>query len=315
MQENTMYTKNNSVGVIVGRFQTPYLHDGHRKLIDTAMKNHYKVLIFIGVSSTKNTIRDPLDYDTRMMMIASYVSRQMETCIVEIIPIHDNQHDHVWSANLDKEIQNRIKHNDSVVLYGGRDSFVGGYTGGYRSVLINEVPDVSATDIRNRSCIARDTESFRHGMIYASQQQYPIAYQTVDIAVINDNDEILMIQKEGDDYEYRFVGGFSDPNSPSLEYDARRELQEECGVNVNIGVAHYVSSRLIDDWRYKNNKNCKIKTAFFVAKHLWGNASPMSEITKCEWIHISMLSKNVVDEHLALASDLEHWFLHNKNKL
>ena len=53
-------TKNNSVGVIVGRFQTPYLHEGHCKLIDTAMKNHYKVLIFIGVSSTKNTIRDTL---------------------------------------------------------------------------------------------------------------------------------------------------------------------------------------------------------------------------------------------------------------
>jgi bifunctional NMN adenylyltransferase/nudix hydrolase len=180
--------------------------------------------------------------------------------------------------------------------------------------LINEVPDVSATDIRNRSCIARDSDSFRYGVIYASQQQYPIAYQTVDIAVINDNDEILMIQKEGDGEQYRFVGGFSDPKSPTLEHDAHRELQEECGINVNIGVAHYVSSRLIDDWRYKNNKNCKIKTAFFVANHLWGNASPMSEITKCKWIDVSMLSENVVDEHLSLVSDLEHWLRHNKNK-
>lgn len=51
-----------SVGVIVGRFQTPYLHEGHTKLIDEVIKKHTNTVIFIGCNSLDANKRYPLEY-------------------------------------------------------------------------------------------------------------------------------------------------------------------------------------------------------------------------------------------------------------
>jgi bifunctional NMN adenylyltransferase/nudix hydrolase len=271
--------------------------------------NHKKVILFLGVSPVIGTTKDPLDFTTRKLMIQEHYPD------INIAPLPDHRSDSNWSRMIDSRIR-EIFPIGSVILYGGRDSFLPHYHGHFPTSELEQTVYVSGTEIRKQvSEEIKSSHLWRAGAIYQAYNQYPVSYQTVDIAVIAHTDEILMIQKEGDGEKYRFVGGFSDPQSPTLEHDAYRELKEECGINLNTGVAHYVSSRLIDDWRYKNNKNCKIKTAFFVAKHLWGKASPMSEITECKWIHVSMLSKNVVDEHLSLVSDLEHWLRHNKNKL
>jgi len=42
--------KYSDVGIIVGRFQVHKLTEAHFKLIDTVLKRHKKVIIFLGVS-------------------------------------------------------------------------------------------------------------------------------------------------------------------------------------------------------------------------------------------------------------------------
>jgi nicotinamide mononucleotide adenylyltransferase len=57
------------VGVIVGRFQTHYLHEGHLDLISHVLENHSQVIIMLGISRKQNSKRNPLDFATRKLMI------------------------------------------------------------------------------------------------------------------------------------------------------------------------------------------------------------------------------------------------------
>jgi len=54
-------------GLVLGRFQG--LHKGHQALIDIALENCRKVLVFIGSSNSSGTLRDPFDYELRLAML------------------------------------------------------------------------------------------------------------------------------------------------------------------------------------------------------------------------------------------------------
>ena len=54
-------------GLVLGRFQG--LHKGHQALIDTALNNCRKVLVFIGSSDKSGTLRNPFTYELRETMI------------------------------------------------------------------------------------------------------------------------------------------------------------------------------------------------------------------------------------------------------
>ncbi len=57
------------VGVIVGRFQVPDLHQAHRDLIEKVISQHQKTIIFLGLSPCKSTRNNPLDFEARKNMI------------------------------------------------------------------------------------------------------------------------------------------------------------------------------------------------------------------------------------------------------
>jgi len=57
------------IGVIVGRFQTPFLHEGHWEIINYVTYKHPRVFVFLGQSPLKCTQNDPLDFNTRRAMI------------------------------------------------------------------------------------------------------------------------------------------------------------------------------------------------------------------------------------------------------
>lgn len=51
------------LSVIIGRFQTPHLHEGHKRLLEEAKRLSSDVLILIGVSAAVGTDKNPLDYE------------------------------------------------------------------------------------------------------------------------------------------------------------------------------------------------------------------------------------------------------------
>ena len=285
-------TKATDVGVIVGRFQVNELHEAHVDLITSVLNKHDRVLVFLGNSTIRNTLNNPLDYRARRTMIADKFPT------VEIHYINDNPSDTAWTKNLDKLIGEQLLPMQTVTLYGSRDSFLKCYTGKYTTCELEATTFISGTEVRRRVCNNYPpTADYRAGMIAATAYRFPTAFQTVDIAVVNDKGELLLARKP-EEKKWRFIGGFSDPVSVSLEEDAKREVQEEAGVEV--GNITYLGSTLINDWRYRGEID-KIKTALFVAKYVFGKPEGADDVAEVKWVSINNLTKNdIVETHHVL---------------
>jgi bifunctional NMN adenylyltransferase/nudix hydrolase len=241
----------------------------------------------LGNSIIRNTTSNPLDYRARRAMIADKFPN------VEIHYINDNPSDVAWSKNLDKLISEQLMPLQTVTLYGSRDSFLKGYSGKYNTCELEATTFISGTEVRRRvSNNYPPTADYRAGMIAATAYRYPTAFQTVDIAVVNDKREILLARKP-EEKKWRFIGGFSDPRSTSLEADAKREVTEEASIEVDD--ITYLGSTLIDDWRYRGEQD-KIKTAFFVAKYIYGKPEGADDIAEVKWVPIGTgLSKDNIE--------------------
>jgi len=275
------------VGIIVGRFQVNELHEAHIDLINSVIQKHDRVLLFLGNSIIRNTTSNPLDYRARRAMIADKFPN------VEVHYINDNPSDAAWSKSLDKQIGEQLLPLQSVTLYGSRDSFLKAYSGKFNVCELEATTFISGTEVRRRVCNNYPpTADYRAGMIAATAYRYPTAFQTVDIAVVNDKGEILLARKP-EEKKWRFIGGFSDPRSTSLEVDAKREVTEEASIEVDD--ITYLGSTLIDDWRYRGEQD-KIKTAFFVAKYIYGKPEGADDIAEVKWVPIGTgLSKDNIE--------------------
>lgn len=289
MKEKTDKT---DVGVIVARFQLHELHEAHKDLINSVRKNHERVIIFLGLAPLKNTLKNPLEFKHRKSMIEDDFKD------VEVHYVDDNRDDTIWSKNLDKQISKWLNPNQTVTLYGSRDSFLNHYHGKFNTCELESEYFVSATEVRKKIMNSYPpTKDFRAGLIAATGLKYPTAFQTVDVVVINDKNEVLLVKKP-DETKWRFIGGFSDPRSNSLEEDASREVREETGIE--ISKPKYIGSTLIDDWRYRG-ENDKIKTALFVAKYVFGKPEGADDVEAAKWFQLNKLtSEDIVPEHKVL---------------
>lgn len=247
-----------NVGVIVGRFQVAELHEEHRRVIDLVYNRHPMTIIFLGVSSFKTSKNNPLDFEARRSMLAE----AYPNAIILFLP--DYPSDNKWSAELDNQINSIVGYNSVVTLYGGRDSFIKHYTGKFPTKEIKPERYVSGEECRSHlgESIKR-SKDFRHGVIWATQNQYTRVFPTVDITVLYE-DKILVAKKK-EENKYRFIGGFVEASATSLEDEATRELYEESSLKVPNESLKYVCSYNVPDWRTYGQKE-KIITTFFLSK-------------------------------------------------
>lgn len=276
------------VGIVVGRFQIHALHDAHKGLIDFVRSRHDRVIIFLGLSPVRGTISNPLDFRARAAMLREVYSD------VEVLYIEDCKYDSDWSKKLDSQIVRQLNPHQGAMLYGSRDSFISHYTGRYKTTELESKTFVSGTEVRRQvSNGYKPTCDYRAGVIAGAFQRFPTAFQTVDIAVVNSHTKEILLVRKPEDRKWRFIGGFSDPKSPSLEADARREVHEETGVEV--GDPKYVGSTRIDDWRYRGGPDC-IKTAIFLAEYTFGRPQGADDVAEARWFPIATLSKENIEE-------------------
>ena len=114
-------------------------------------------------------------------------------------------------------------------------------------------------------------------MFLAQLMRYPTSYTTVDVAIMDDDRKSIWLGKKKGEKQYRFIGGFSDPRSESLEADAKRETLEE--THIVLSEPEYLLSTLIDDWRYRNSRD-KIKTTFWIGDRIGGDPRPDDDIVE-----------------------------------
>jgi bifunctional NMN adenylyltransferase/nudix hydrolase len=289
------------IGVIVGRFQVPELHEAHVKLIDEVRSRHKKCIICVGIAPTLNTKRDPLDYANRYAMINAIYGGE-----VVIVPILDVKSDYGWSGNLDSLIRS-IHPNGSICLYGGRDSFIKHYFGKFDCYEFPIHDYRPGTQIREEvgKKIIGNSINFRKGIIYATQNKYPVVYPVVDIAVVDldkSKVRVLLGRKKGE-VKFRFPGGFVNLGETFKEA-CFRELQEEAG-DIEVRNLQYISSYCVDDWRYKGSGDYII-SAFHSVDYKCGDVVAGDDLEKVKWVGINdfYFQECLIIDHIPMYEDL-----------
>ena len=285
------------VAVIVGRFQTSHLTNGHRELIDYVLEQkHNLVLIILGKTPMGiPTKRNPLDVDARNRMIEeTYLGSdlikdtQVMVTWIEDIPGSDQQ----WSERLDKVISD-VAGNRNVVVYGSRDSFIDHYHGKYNTCEYKQKVFTSASEVRQAlGKEIRNSEAWRAGVVWATQNQFDKVLPTVDVAILDKRDgEFNLVLGKKKIYDgYMFIGGFADPTKDiSFEETARREVLEETKLQLGDDF-RYLGSFKVDDYRYRNEID-KIITSFFLVDVLSGNAIASDDIDSIHTVKLDHLKE------------------------
>lgn len=294
------------VGVVIGRFQVDNLHQGHRYIINNALQNHRKVIVFLGVPPICGTRINPLDYPTRERMIRA------EFPDVFVLPLRDCQSDEKWSAQVDDLIQRVVPNVKNAVLYGGRESFVPHYCGRFKAVEIESgIGYNSATEERKEiGKIVRSSADFRAGIIYATQNAFPHVRACVDIALIKE--ELLdathsgqqktiqvyniLLGRKDNETKWRLPGGMADPEEP-YHHAACRELGEETGIMLQRDLFEYITSAPVRDWRFKKVEEISLTTTLFMVKHQWGAPRAGDDLAEVRWFSLEEAPKVISDTH------------------
>lgn len=286
-----METKSYSIGVLVGRFQVHELHDAHHYVIKQVVDNHKKVILFLGVTRTSSTKKNPLDFETRKRMIQKHYPD------ITIIALPDFGDDKRWSLEMDKRIREIYPIGD-VLMYGGRDSFIPYYKRGgglFDCKELDQYTFVSGTEVRKIvSEQVKESSDFRAGVIYQSYNQYPKVHPSIDLVPFNDDETKILLAKKPNEDGWRFIGGFAIPSDMSYEHTAKRKFMDEAGVCVEVEDIRYVTSLRVDDWRYRSEED-KILTILFKCKYNLGRIEPSQEISELRWFDLKWIRDSWYD--------------------
>ena len=293
------------VGVIVGRFQVPELHEAHKELIDSVRARHPRVIIVLGMSVVQGTRNNPLDFAARKQMLQEVYSD------IDVVYIKDSKSDELWSRKLDEVVRDLIGPSMTAVLYGSRGSFISAYHGSFKTLELEATRFISGTEVRAQiSKKAKPSYDWRAGAIWQAFNQFPKVWATVDGAVMNG--DMVLLGRKFPERNFRFIGGFSDGASQSYEDDIVREIQEETELLVHD--VRYIGSVKIDDWRYRGEVDC-IKTMFFVAEMNPGQepkaADDIAEVRWFDWRELQ--ESDIEKEHVPLLIRLK-LFLGNRKE-
>lgn len=287
------------VGVIVGRFQVPELHEAHVALIQTVCDHHDKVLVLLGVSPLRATQSNPLDFEARKQMILEAFPH------VSVLYIKDSVSDEAWGKKLDEIVGDFLTPSQTAVLYGSRDSFMGHYGGRYPMQELESETFVSGREVRRAVArrSVRASADFRAGVVWAAFNRFDTSFPTVDVGLFDETGSRILLGQKADETMWRLFGGFGDPKSPSYEVDARREVEEESGVAITE--PEYIGSCIIDDWRYRGERDC-IKTLLFRAKLMYGAPRPGDDIATVRWFVVADLNieRDIMPAHRPLVAAL-----------
>jgi len=286
--------KSKDLGVAIGRFQIPELHEGHVGLLDKVSEAHEQMLILVGHNTIRFNTDDPYPFHIRKQMLESRYPR------ATILPLMDspvsNEH---WSKTVDQKVAS-VSENGQALLYGSRDSFIPKYSGQFQTVELPELKNVSATEVR--ALIGTeivDDPLFRKGWLSAILSQYSVTDPTVDMAIHTPDFAQVLLGRRGEGSPLRFFGGFVDPEDESCEAAAGRERVEEA-MGIEVAVPRYIATQRIKDPRYGKSRY-GVMTTFFAMEYQSGTPEAGDDMGLTHWCELDEhLLRLVAPEHIIL---------------
>jgi bifunctional NMN adenylyltransferase/nudix hydrolase len=281
----------NKLAVIVGRFQSEAVCDTMDDFISQLLSDGNDILILLGLSPIQATKQNPLDFETRKLMLREKYVLDINEGRLHIGYVKDARDDNSWSDSLDEQIERFIKKQGGetqTMVYGGEHTMVRDYNGKYAArplpteIYVNE--EAGGNQVPSS---VKATKEFRQGVLWAVKSRYPTAYSTVDVAVF-DGDKLLLARKPNED-KYRFIGGFVDPREKFIK-SAKREVKEEA--NIGVKNVEYVDSFVVDDWRYRREAD-SITTTLFTADYDEGIPRAQDDIESLMWFDMNTACRGV----------------------
>ena len=302
------------IGVIIGRFQTPYLHAGHKAIIDHVISKNDTVVILVGDRASPATETNPMDFDTRRYMIREYLANvnmagiNRNEKMIAVAKIMDCETNEEWVRNVDRLI-GAFEVGFGATLYCGRDGFAPHYInhgGKYKVEIVSfGNDDITATSIRE-SCgkLGSMNEDNRIGIVKAMQNMWPRHYLTVDMALLSPDDSSIVVAKKKFDKAYRFPGGFVEMNEP-LVIAAGREMYEETKL-ISEHSWKLVKEFIIPDWRIRDTKKVTHRTYLMVGKAMvYTRPTASDDVSMAEWKKLTELKpEDFIPNHQALFAEL-----------
>jgi bifunctional NMN adenylyltransferase/nudix hydrolase len=307
----------NSTGVIVARFQTDELHEGHKKLITHVVMRNKHVLIFLGVGRTPNNATNPLTFKVRAEMVLDYVDSmsnnvpEFSTVTFQALELVNERYNDAWSKKLDGLIEEHAIYPDDVTLYSGRDGFAPYYTGDYNVEVVNFGVDHSSSTRREELVHNPRYHSadWRAGVIYAMNTKHFQTYRTVDMALIYDPGgmdpmEVLLVRKPNET-KWRFPGGFvEEEKNETFAQAAARELYEETGARSEDPWELIQDFPMPDEWRIKNQKGVSHSTMLLKGWAMTRHAEAADDVADARWcILVDVVQRRdslIMEEHRPL---------------
>lgn len=300
-------------GVIVARFQTPYLTEAHINILRAVHKKHNKVLVVLGVRPALPSNINPLSFDLREPMVKEFLPNAI------VVPLSDNRDDTSWSDSLDDLIR-LVTANGKATLYAGRTGFQEHYMGKYEVVTLRLdciSPGISSTKIRNAiSPEQYKATHFRAGVIYAYQQLPPQTLLTVDMAVFNSDGDKVLLGRKSKEGQFRFPGGMYDASDGTFAKAASRELREETGISIEVSTWNWLGDFDVQDWRSADDPNRTWHTMFFATKLPWGDTiRPGDDLAEVRWVTFDTFDykTHLVSEHWPLWERLQTYVQEQHN--
>jgi bifunctional NMN adenylyltransferase/nudix hydrolase len=289
--------ESDSIGVLVARFQTPVLLDGHREVLEKFLAtSHSSHMLVLGIPATKATMSNPFDFNSRKRLVQKEYGDRMK-----IVYIKDCNNDGEWSHQLD-DLIDAFHGGAKSTIYGMEESVIKRYCGVHYVVGLETTAYTNWQEwCKSQNRMSYDLESWMQGVAWATQQRYPTAYATVDCAIFDDDSmtRLWMARKPLEPY-YRFVGGFVDPLKDDSHEDAavREAMEETC---MGCKVVKYLGSFKIDDWRYRDESD-KIITSLFAMVREGGVPKPHDDIGELKLVDLRDIPKDfkVMPEHVAM---------------
>lgn len=155
------------IGMFVGRFQTPELHNGYKYILSELQINYTHYGLIIDSSQSPNA-RNPLDFETRKAMLEEYVFKN-PLFILELVDFNNNEK---WTKELDRIILNSLEKAqikfkiDDVYLIGSRDSFIPYYNGQFKTLELEPFGNYNSTILRTGIKFNLCSVNFIFGFVY-----------------------------------------------------------------------------------------------------------------------------------------------------
>jgi len=250
-----------TLGVLIGRFQVPEMHEGHRYIIHRMLEQCDEVLVLFGSANRARSVKNPYTYQERKKSAMQYFPE------IHTAPLNDYLYnDSQWMADVAATIEavrSQISYDfeDSVkvLLYGhhkdGNDYL--NWFPQYEYVNINSDIDISGTEVRN-SIMHMLPETVQADMQYFAKERetfrsypYPEALNICcGDAVVECLGHILLIKRKSTPGagNWALPGGHKNTNETFLQC-AVRELYEETNLRVPepVLLGSIKSTRLFDN--------------------------------------------------------------------